>query len=271
LENPLSEEARLLRPSLAPGMATMLAHNLNRDVREARLFEIGAVFRGSSEAVMESQGLALGLMGELAATRLHSAKDAGFYELKGVVESVVGLFARSEGALNESAGLTFSADAPAWLEAGRSATALLNGAAVAWFGELAAAQREARKLRQPVYLAEVNLAALYKLPLRRATARELSRFQAVERDFSFTFAEGVEWGAIAQAIEGLGISELTRLAPVEVFRDAKAAGPGSAGHYALLVRCVFQSTERTLREDELTEWSARVIAALTALGGVLRS
>jgi len=39
LENPLSEEARLLRPSLTPGMVTMLAHNLNRDVREARLFE----------------------------------------------------------------------------------------------------------------------------------------------------------------------------------------------------------------------------------------
>ena len=47
LENPLSEEARLLRPSLVPGMLAMLAHNLNRDVREVRLFEQGAVFTGS--------------------------------------------------------------------------------------------------------------------------------------------------------------------------------------------------------------------------------
>jgi phenylalanyl-tRNA synthetase beta chain len=38
IENPLSEEARLLRPSLLPGMAAMIANNLNRDVREARLF-----------------------------------------------------------------------------------------------------------------------------------------------------------------------------------------------------------------------------------------
>jgi len=219
--------------------------------------------------VVESAGLALGLMGELAATRLHSAKDAGFFELKGVVESLLSLFASSPDALSASAaeGLSFSADAPAWLESGRSATALLGGVPIAWFGELAPGEREARKLRQPVYLAEIDLEALYKLPLRRATARELSRFQAVERDFSFTFADTVEWQAIAQAMEALGIAELTRLAPVEVFRDAK----GSAGHYALLVRCVFQSTERTLREDELTEWSARVIAALTALGGVLRS
>jgi phenylalanyl-tRNA synthetase beta chain len=274
LENPLSEEARLLRRSLAPGMVTMLARNLNRDMHEARLFEMGTVFTGSSEEVVESQGLALGLMGELAATRLHSAKDAGFFELKGVVESLLSLFAASADTPSASAseGLTFSADAPAWLEGGRSATAMLNGAAVAWFGELAAGEREARKLRQPVYLAEIELAALYKLPLRWATARELSRFQAVERDFSFTFADGLEWGVIARAIEALRIAELTRLTPVEVFRDAKGStGPGVAGHYALLVRCVFQSSERTLREDELTEWSARVIGALTALGGVLRT
>src|SRR6185312_172097 len=38
LENPLSEEASLLRPSLVPGMVTMLS-NLNRDVKEVRLFE----------------------------------------------------------------------------------------------------------------------------------------------------------------------------------------------------------------------------------------
>ena len=66
------------------------------------------------------------------------------------------------------------------------------------------------------------------------------------------------------------IPELTRVAPVEVFRDAKANSV-PAGHYALLLRCVFQSRERTLREDELTEWSSRLIAALTALGGTLRS
>jgi phenylalanyl-tRNA synthetase beta chain len=278
LENPLSEEARLLRPSLVPGMVEMLGHNLNRDVREARLFEQGAVFAGAADdagsvdRVVESASLAIGLMGELAATRLHSAKDAGFFELKGVVESLVGLFAVSADVLSASAadGLTFSADAPAWLEPGRSATAMLGERAIARFGELRAREREARKLRHPVCVAEIDLEALYALPLRRATARELSRFQAVERDFSFTFADGVAWEAVAEEIEALEIAELVRFAPVEVYRDAKGkAAP--AGHYALLLRCVFQSQERTLVEEELAGWSARVIAALTALGGEIRT
>src|SRR5580704_18133119 len=44
LENPLSEEASVMRTSLVPGMLGMLAWNLNRDVPEARLFEIGNVY-----------------------------------------------------------------------------------------------------------------------------------------------------------------------------------------------------------------------------------
>jgi phenylalanyl-tRNA synthetase beta chain len=196
----------------------------------------------------------------------------GVFELKGVIESLLSLFAVSPDALSTSAAsrLTFNADVAAWLDPGRGATALLDGMPIACFGELAAAVREARKLRQPVVLAEVDLDALYRLPLRRATARELSRFQAVERDFSFTFADTVQWRTIAEAVETLAIPELTRVAPVEVFRDAKAASV-PAGHYALLLRCVFQSQERTLREEELTEWSTRLIAALSSLGGVIRA
>jgi phenylalanyl-tRNA synthetase beta chain len=272
LENPLSEEARLLRPSLAPGMIAMLAHNLNRDVREVRLFEQGTVFTGSAEVVTESPSLSLGLAGEPAATRLHNARDAGIYELKGVIESLLQGFAASADSLSASAAeaLTFSPDAPAWIERGRGGTALLAGKPIACFGELAVTEREARKVRQPVFLAELDLELLYALPLRRATARELSRFQAVERDFSFTFADAVQWQTITEAVESLAIPELTRLTPVEIFRDAKSTTV-PAGHYALLLRCVFQSNQRTLREDELAQWSSRLIAALGALGAVLRT
>jgi phenylalanyl-tRNA synthetase beta chain len=272
LENPLSEEARLLRPSLAPGMIAMLAHNLNRDVREVRLFEQGTVFTGSAEVVTESPSLSLGLAGEPAATRLHNARDAGIYELKGVIESLLQRFAASADSLSASAAeaLTFSPDAPAWIEPGRGGTALLAGKPIACFGELAVTEREARKGRQPVFLAELDLELLYALPLRRAMARELSRFQAVERDFSFTFADAVQWQTIAEAVESLAIPELTRLTPVEIFRDAKSTTV-PAGHYALLLRCVFQSNQRTLREDELAQWSSQLIAALGALGAVLRT
>jgi phenylalanyl-tRNA synthetase beta chain len=266
MENPLSEEASLLRPALVSGMLGMLAHNLNRDVREVRLFEQGQIFTGTTSEVIESPQLALGLTGVPVATALHSAADAHFFELKGSIESLLSLFTAPGGA----AALTFVAEAPAWLQPGRSATALLNNQPIACFGELAHAQREGRKLRQPIYLAQVELDKLYELPLKKVTARELSRFQAVERDFSFTFPDTMQWHTIAAAIHALAIPELQRLTPTEIFRDPKGKSV-AAGHYALLLRCIFQSHDRTLRDDELTTWWSTIISTLTGLGGVIRA
>ena len=141
---------------------------------------------------------------------------------------------------------------------------------VGFFGELSAAESGARKLRQPCVLAELEAAVLLQLPLRQPALRELSRFQAVERDLSFVLPDAVTWDAVEAAVRGLGIAELQSLAPVEIFRDREGKAI-AAGHYSLLWRMVFQSTERTLTEEELAGWQERIVAALTALGGVHRA
>ncbi len=66
--NPLNEEAGMLRPSLVPGMLTMLANNLNRDVEDAALFEMGTVFSGTTDRVDERPSLAFGATGKVAIT-----------------------------------------------------------------------------------------------------------------------------------------------------------------------------------------------------------
>jgi phenylalanyl-tRNA synthetase beta chain len=227
-----------------------------------RLFEQGTVFTGSTSEVHESASLSLGLTGAVPAAPLYCAADAPIFELKGVVESLLSLF--------NHPGLRFTADAPAWLEPGRGATAYLDQQPIARFGELSKSERERRKLRQPVFLAEIDLAALYALPLKKVTARELSRFQAVERDFSFTFPDTTPWATIAAALGQLAIPELERLTPEEIFRDPKGKAV-PAGHHALLLRAVFQSGERTLREENLTAWSAKIIETLSSLGGIIRA
>ena len=270
MENPLSEEASLLRPSLVPGMLNMLAHNLNRDVKDVRLFEQGQIFTGTIPAdgtfisdVHESPQLSLGLTGNPTTTDRYTAQSPLFFELKGAIESILSLFTP----LGGPSALTFSPEAPAWLQPGRAATALLNNEPIAHFGELASAEAAHRKLRQPIFLAQLDLARLYELPLKKVTAHDLSRFQAVERDFSFVFSDSVQWLTIASAIHALSIEELQSLKPIEVWRDTKKY----PGVYSLLLRTVFQSHDRTLRDDELTTWSSALIAALTNLGGTLRA
>jgi|GEM_PF-196423 len=307
MENPLSEEASLLRPSLIPGMLNMLAHNLNRDVKDVRLFEQGQIFTGTVvadssiiDAVHESPQLSLGLTGNPATTDRYTAQSPLFFELKGAIESVLSLFdlkPEKESSFRPEAGppessagwggdathlaaaveksavsfpvrtpLTFAAEAPAWLHPGRSATALLNNQPIAYLGELANTEAAQRKLRQPIYLAQLDLAKLYELPLKKVTAHDLSRFQAVERDFSFVFPDATQWHTIASAIQALAIPELQSLKPVEIWRNAKYPGV-----YSVLLRTVFQSHDRTLRDDELTQWSTQIIETLTSLGGTLRA
>jgi phenylalanyl-tRNA synthetase beta chain len=89
----------------------------------------------------------------------------------------------------------------------------------------------------------------------------------VERDFSFVFADSVMFEQIEQAMSKLRVAELRSFVPVEIFRG----GSVPADKYSILLRAVFQSSERTLREDEVARWSDQIIKALQALGGILRS
>jgi len=63
------------------------------------------------------------------------------------------------------------------------------------------------------------------------------------------------------------VAELREFRPVEIFRG----GAITAGKYSVLLRVKFQSDERTLREDEVAQWSGKIVAALTALGGAQRA
>ncbi|AFL86995.1 phenylalanyl-tRNA synthetase, beta subunit [Terriglobus roseus DSM 18391] len=257
--NPLNAEAGMLRPSLLPGTVGMLQLNGTRDVRAGRIFEYGTVFIGTTAQVVEHPSLALGAFGEAIGTKTIDAADALFFEVKGAVEDVLARFVLPA--------VSFTGDGlPAWIEGGRGAAIKVESKTIGWLGELTNTERERRKLKEVAVVAEINIPALYEYALRQPSAQEPSRYQAVERDFSFLFADTVQWKDVDAAIRALGIAEMISLAPVEIFRDAKGKAV-ARGEYSLLLRTVFQSPERTLREEEITAWQDAIVASLLKLGG----
>jgi phenylalanyl-tRNA synthetase beta chain len=271
MDNPLSEEAGMLRPSLVPGMLIMLAHNLNRNVDDVRLFEMGTVFTGSGfsmgERVDEAQSLAFGATGQLR-DGLHSGRAVDFYDLKGLLEAITGRFVSRSvyyDAFPPENGLL-----PHWLNPARAARCVVDGTAIGYFGELHPEENAKRKLRQPVLIGEIYLDRLFRQSLRLPAARELSRYQPVRRDFSLIFPDAVHWDAVSSALAGLEIAELQEYRPAEIFRDAKGKAV-PAGHYSMLVATTFQSPDRTLRDEELHTWSNTIVSALELLGGKLRA
>jgi phenylalanyl-tRNA synthetase beta chain len=266
LGNPLSEEAGMMRPSLVPGMLTMVAGNLHRDVSDVRLFELGTVFSGTTEKVDERPSLAFGAVGNVPEqSPLHPARLIDFYDVKGVVEQVLARFQSRAVYFDRfpaEAGIT-----PEWLHPYRAARVAVDGVTVGWFGQLHPSEAEARKLKEPVLVGELYLDRLYKQPLREPASKEISRFQPVRRDFSLILDESIAWEMIDHAVAGLQIPELVDWRAREVFRDAKRG----AGEYSLLLGVTFQAPDRTLREEELQSFQERVVEAVGKAGARLRS
>jgi phenylalanyl-tRNA synthetase beta chain len=284
LGNPLNEEAGVLRPSLVPGMLAMIAGNLHRDVSDVRLFELGTVFSGpvlngpaatgageksaggTIEKVDERPALAFaaaGLAPDLGP--LHAPRAIDFHDVKGVVEQLLEHFEMRAVYFDHfpaEAGIT-----PAWLHPYRAARAAAEGITVGWLGELHPREAAARKFKEPVLVGELYLDRLYKLPLRKPVAREISRFQPVRRDFSLILNETVAWEAVDRAMASLAIPELVDWRVREVFRDTRLA----AGEYSLLLGATFQAPDRTLREEELQQFHARVVEAVGKAGARLRA
>ncbi len=264
LENPLSEEAAVLRSSLVPGIIAQMNYNLNRGNNDVRLFESGDIFELAGDRVDEKRSTVFAATGAIASSGAHAQPvPYGFYEMKGDVEALLSAF--------EHRGLYFDPHVPAYFHPGRSARAVMDGTTVARFGQLHPELASRRKLRQEVYVAEILIDRLFQNGLQEPSYEPVSRFPAVERDFSFLFDSGVLFERIRQSVEALRIAELKDFRPVEIFRGGSKAASLPAGKYSILLRARFQASDRTLRDDEVAAWAQQIIKALEAVGGTLRS
>ena len=271
LENPLSEEASVMRTSMLPGMLDMLAWNLNRDCEDVRLFEMGRVYEMRDGERVEPSRLCLGATVAAMKQSLpagealdvskggHAAASEAFRCFKGDVETLLAAFACNE--------LSFDRDTAEYFYLGRSARALMDGKPVAQFGQIAEDIKLAKKLRQDVFLAEFDLEQLHLNRLRKVRFTPLAKYPAVERDFSFVFSDEVKFAAMLRSVMELGLRGLREFTPVEIFRGGSIA----AGKYSILLRARLQSDEATLRDEQIAEWSGAIVKALQTLGGVQRA
>jgi len=269
LANPLSEEASLMRSSLLPGILDMVAFNLNRGTEYVRLFEAGDVYEAADAGTAELSRICFAVT---TSTLKHdvpqgsvldkSKSDSGldlFRFFKGDVEAVLNAF--------EHTTLHFDDKTAEYYQPGRSARVSINGTAIAQFGILHPEVATKRKLRQEVWIAEISAEELYKQSLRTVRYEPLPKYPGVERDFSFVFADRVTFGQIERAVQSVGITELRSFEPVEIFRG----GSVPSGNYSILLRAKFQSHDRTLREDDVSEWVGKIVATLHQLGGTQRA
>jgi phenylalanyl-tRNA synthetase beta chain len=274
LANPLSEDASVLRSTGLVTMAAALEWNLNHGQRNVRLFEIGRQYRLEGPQSVEIPVLSIGATGEARDKSIYDApREYSFADLKGDLDAI--------GAL--AGGFTWDTNGshrntPAgreWPSATNRGTVYLgdpsikpvslseakNLSAIGEAGHLARRVADRLKLRQDVFLAELQLDPFYAaFQIAKESRRyaPLPRFPAVERDFSLLLPDGTQFSAVANAIRSLNIPETASIQAVDLYRGKNMP----AGKYSLLVRVTFQSREATLIDAQITDFSTRIIATL---------
>jgi phenylalanyl-tRNA synthetase beta chain len=261
LANPLSQDASAMRSAAVPSMLRAIRWNLDRDTNDAKLFELGKTYSmGANSVPEEHRVLTLGLTGHRRAASVYDSEAAlDFFDLKGDLETILGAF--------DIPVLDFEPLGPAYFEAGRAGRMRSQGIELAVLGMIQQDLARDYKLRQAVWVAEINFERLLGFPLRARKFEPISKFPAVERDFSLVVPDDLPYARLASAVASLAAREIRGFRPVDRFRGDSVP----PRHYSLLLRVTFGSQTRTLTGDEIDGLSQRLLTVLQGLGVNLRA
>jgi len=263
LANPISEELKVMRPSLLPGLLSAAARNQNRGADSIRLFEIGRRYLGTSE----HPTLGVLMAGDKAPRGWQAGKAAPFDAFDAKAAALALLDAA--GAPADRLQVMEPIAATGIWHPGQSATLRLGPKAVlAEFGALHPALTKHFDVDGPVMAVQIFLDAV---PAKRASGPARAAFappalQSVRRDFAFLAPETLAAGELVRAIRG---ADKTAINGARLFD--RFAGQGvPEGQVSLAVEVELQPQEKSFTDAELKAIADKVVAAAAKLGAVLR-
>jgi phenylalanyl-tRNA synthetase beta chain len=262
LANPISEDLKVMRPSLLPGLITAARRNADRGADSIRLFEIGRRYTATGERPT----LGLLLAGDKAPRDWATGRAQPFDALDAKAEAIALLAAAGAPADRLQ---IFEAVSPTY-HPGRSATLRLGPKTIlAEFGELHPATAKAFDIDGPVMAAELYLDAI---PIRRSGSDHMRSayappaLQAVRRDFAFLIAADKPADDLLRAVRGADKAAITAVKLFDVF-----TGQGvPEGEKSVAIEVVLQPAEKSFTDADLQAISEKVVAAAAKQGARLR-
>ena len=264
LQNPLTQERSVMRPSLVFGLLDVLAYNSARQQTDLAIFELANVFTplAGSDVRQPEEPLKFGLAlaGQAAADWQSAPVDYDFFFAKGLVLRTL-----------QPHGVTSLDWRPttqvAFLHPGRAATVSWRGAELGFVGELHPDIMDYYGLRKRTIVAELNLEPVLGQAGHIPLYHGMPKFPAVARDLAVTIDKSIPVNQVAACIQEAAGDLLVALHLFDVYQGEQVA----AGKQSLAYSLVLQSQERTLQEEDITALHTRVIGHLAkTLGALLR-
>ncbi|WP_227340103.1 phenylalanine--tRNA ligase subunit beta [Sphingopyxis sp. P8] len=263
LANPISEDLKVMRPSLLPGLLSAAARNQNRGAESIRLFEIGRRYLADAE----HPTLALLMAGDKRARGWQAGKAAPFDAFDAKAAALALLDAAGAPA-DRLQVMEAVAEAGIW-HPGQSATLRLGPKAVlAEFGALHPALTRHFDVDGPVIALQIFLDAI---PAKRASGPARAAFtppalQSVRRDFAFLAPATLSAADLVRAVRGADKAAITDARLFDRF-----AGQGvPEGQVSLAVEVELQPLDKSFTDAELKAIADKVVAGAAKVGAILR-
>ncbi len=261
LANPLSEEQALMRTSLLPGLLEAVKKNVQRQAPSIRLFEIAPSFHPEPGQELPREttqvaGVMYGLRAE--ASWLAGEAPLDFFDLKGVVETLLAGLAAPD--------LAFvPGNLPPYLRSG--ARSFSGETELGFLGEVAPTVTDRLDLEGPVFVFQLDLAALAAAAQPFPLYTPLPKYPAVYRDVALVVDQEVPAAAVTQALYHLGQPWLEEARLFDVYTGEQIP----AGKRSLAFHLTYRDARRTLTDEAVDRHHQKLVAALAReLGAELR-
>jgi phenylalanyl-tRNA synthetase beta chain len=236
LPEPISAEFAVLRTRLLPSLVEAAARNVELGAERVALFEVARVFLPNGELPDEE-------------TRVAAIVDGGWSRAKGIVDTLYAAL-KAEPA--------FERTEDALLHQGKSAR---TSAGVV--GEL-----HPGVLEGAWGVFELDLAELLEVEREEVRYEDVVSFPAVRQDLAFTVPEDVPAARLVAAAREAAGEELREMRPFDVYRGEQVG----EGRKSIAFAVSFQSSERTLTDEDAAELRQRIVSALAErFGAELRA
>ena len=264
--NPITDEFPILRTTLMAGLGDTVARNLSRKNEDLKLYEIGTTHHAQTLPLTSHPEEVNWLCGAMVGRRdgiewCHSREMIDFYDVKGVVETVLSGLGIGKWTVQPST-------AP-WLHPGKQAEIAVNGVIVATLGALHPVVQEAFGISRPVYVFKLNLSELDALGI--AGTRQyaaIPKYPAISRDLAIVLSDRIPAATVMAEVRNAGGPLLAESRLFDVYAGERV----EKGTRSLAFSLIFRSPDRTLTDEEVEAPFRSLIEHLTeTFGAKLRS
>jgi phenylalanyl-tRNA synthetase beta chain len=245
IENPLGEEFSMMRTTLIANILKVIKNNYNRNIEGLRLFELGNIFIPKQIPVIdmpyENKRLVIGSYG----------KNESFYTIKGVLENLLnGLGIEDYKLLKEKNDSIF--------HPGKCATILWNEKVIGMIGEVHPKTIANFDMNEEVYIIDLDFKTILENSDIEIKFEKIAKYPTIQRDIALLVKKEVTHQEIIDVIKENGGNHLESVTLFDIYEGKQIED----GYKSMAYNLTFRSSERTLKEKEVTKKYNNVISKL---------